>query len=633
MKSLTFATKLVLVLCLPLSAVALLGWRSSWEKWHTYRDYTRLEQNSAVLQQIGHSVHELQRERGRSAGYLGSKGTAFVAELKTQRAATDAALAQLDELLRTFDAARFGPAFATKLAAGLAEVRKISATRDAISTLELSGADSAAFYTVTIARLLDVIVAMSHLSRDADIANGISCYVNFLQGKEQAGIERAALTAVFTADAFTPETFRRFSSVAAAQATYFRVFESFASDEQRRFFASRVAGGVADTVSRLREKAAANAATGHFGVTANEWFEASTARIDQLKEVEDRLAADYAQAADTIRRAARRAFALLTLATVFVIGATLAATGFIVRSLTHRLLQIAGRLAEGSAEVASAATQVSLASQSSAAGASQQAAALEETAASLEELSSMTQRNSTAAQHTKDAAQRTRASADAGTADMEELRRSMDAIHASAASVRSVLHTIDEIAFQTNLLALNAAVEAARAGEAGTGFAIVANEVRALAQRSATAARETAEKIEAATLNSDRGMLSTQRAAGHFGQIMEGTRAVEKRVAEIASASGEQSSGIQQVNRATAQMDQITQANAATAEETAAQAEHLNAQAAELTAVVGELMVLIGGRRAHDARGLTGRSRPGGRRRHDPASDLTPVKAPNATIA
>jgi len=632
MKSLTFATKLVFVLCLPLSAVALLGLRGSWEKWRTYQDYVRLAQNSAMLQQVGRSVHELQRERGRSAGFLGSKGAAFADELRTQRAATDAALTRLHGSLGTFDATRFGPAFATKLDDALAELRKISATRNSISVLELSGADSAAFYTGTIARLLDVIVAMSHLSRDAEIANGISCYVNFLQGKEQAGIERATLTAVFTADAFTPETFRRFSSVAAAQATYFGVFESFASDEQRRFFASRVAGVATDTVARLREKAAANAATGHFGVSASEWFDASTARIDQLKEVEDRLAADYAADADTIRLAARREFAFLTVATVFVIAATLVATGLVVRSLTRRLLRIAGRLAEGSAEVSSAATQVSSASQSSAAGASEQAAALEETAASLEELSSMTQRNSEAAQQAKDAAQRTRTIADTGTADMEDLRGAMNAIQGSAESVRGVLKTIDEIAFQTNLLALNAAVEAARAGEAGAGFAIVAHEVRALAQRSADAARETAGKIETASLNSDRGVASARRAAEHFVHIVEGTRTVEKLVAEIATASGEQSTGISQVNQATTQMDRTTQAGAATAEETAAQAEHLNAQAEELTAVVGELMILVGGRRAQDARGQLGESLPGGRRRGDPSSHLTAIKAKAAAL-
>lgn len=569
--------------------------------------------------QIGRTVHELQRERGRSAGFIGSKGSTFAEELRAQRVSTDAQLRTLQALLATFDAAPFGPAFIAKLSSGTGALRQLEATRQAVSSLQLSGSDSAAFYTGTIAKLLDVVVAMSHLSRDAAIANGISCYVNFLQGKEQAGIERATLTAVFAADAFTPETFRRFSSVSAAQATYFRVFESFATAAQREFLTTRLASPAAATVERLRERATAGAATGRFGVTPGEWFDASTTRLDLLKEVEERLAANYAQAAEAILRTARREFVMLTAATALVIGFTLAATGLIVRSLTRRLLSIADRLAEGSAEVPSAAGQVSDASQSSANGASEQAAALEETAASLEEIASMTRRNSEAAAEARTVSQRTHAVADVGTADMDDLRRAMDAIHTSAGDVATVLKVIDEIAFQTNVLALNAAVEAARAGEAGAGFAIVANEVRTLAQRSAEAARETAAKIETATRNSERGVASAQRASGHFSQIVEGTRTVDKLVGEIATASNEQSEGIQQVNRATTQMDQVTQSTAATAEETAAQAEHLNAQAVELTAVVSELMQLVGGRRRRDADGRAGAARAGGRRRGDPA--------------
>jgi len=618
MKTLSFATKLALTLCLPLAAIAVLGLNTSWEKWRIYRDYARLAQNSAVLQQIGQTVHELQRERGRSAGFLSGQGTAFVAELRDQRAATDGALRELHLRLATFQATQFGPAFTEKLRTGLAALDQLATARGRISGLSLSAAESATYYTDTIARLLEIVVALSHLSNDAVIANGISCYVNFLQGKEQAGIERATLTAAFTADAFTPETFRRFSSVAASQATYFRVYESFASEAQRQFFVRRVAGPAVETVDRLRQQAADRAAAGHFGVRPNDWFDASTARIDLLKEIEDRLASDYDRAATAIRQEAWREFVLFTLGTGLVIGLTLAATGLVVRSLSRRLLQLAGRLAEGSAEVSSAATQVSAASQSSASGASEQAAALEETAASLEELSGMTQRNSADAQAARSASQRTRTVADTGAADMDDLRQAMDAIHTSAASIAGVLKAIDEIAFQTNLLALNAAVEAARAGEAGAGFAIVANEVRTLAQRSAQAARDTADKIETAVHNSERGVASAQRAAGHFTQIVEGTRQVEKLVAEIAAASGEQSTGIQEVNRATAQMDQVTQSTAATAEETAAQAEHLNAQAVELTAVVGELLVLVGGRRNRDAAGRPGQPRAGGRRRSDP---------------
>ena len=630
MKSLSFGSKLALILSFPLAVIAVLGAKGAWEKWRVYQNYSRLAQNSAVLQQIGRSVHELQRERGRSAGFLGSKGTTFAEELRTQRLATDLALLRLHEFTSTFDSARFGSAFAEKYQAGLRELGLLANRREAISELKLTGAESASYYTGAITKLLDIVVAMSHLSDDADIANGISCYVNFLQGKEQAGIERATLTAVFATDAFTPETFRRYSTVSAAQYTYFRVFESFASEEQRRNFTVTLANPVVDTVTRMRQRAEERASTGHFEISPKEWFDASTARIDLLKQIEDRLGSDYDHAASAIRQAAWQSFLLLSLVTALVLVITLASTGLVVRSLSRRLLAIADRLSMGATELTSTASQVSAASQTAASGVSEQAAALEETAAALEELSSMTKGNAAAAQDAKSISHRTRTAADSGSIDMEKLRGAMSAIHSSATNIASILKSIDEIAFQTNILALNAAVEAARAGEAGAGFAVVAEEVRALAQRSAQAARETAEKINVALQDSERGVTTAKDAAQHFSEIVQGSRAVDKLVGDIAASSSEQTQGIQQVTESTTQMDTVTQSNAAAAEEAAAQAQQLDAHARELGAVVGELMTLIGGRRANDHTGTQGSGRHGGRRQGDPALAAAPASTPVA---
>jgi methyl-accepting chemotaxis protein len=597
-KSLSLAQKLALALCLPLIAVAFFGIRSAWEKWSIYRDYVRLEQNSAVLQQIGQSVHELQKERGRSAGFLGSQGKQFAAELAEQRRSTDQVLERLRSLLAQFDAKKFGPDFERQFARGLADLAQLPSTRGAISDLKCSTAESTATYTSAIAHLLDVVVAMSHLSNDAIINNGISCYVNFLQAKEQAGIERATLTGVFAANAFSGEAFRRFNTVQAAQVTYLRVFESFASESQKQFVATTLRGEAVQAVERLREIATAKSATGNFGVSAADWFAAATARIDLMKQVEDRLAADYARAADGIKADARRHFALLAVTTGLVLALTIVVTGWVARSLTRGLLRIASQLAEGATEVSSAAAQVSKASQTTAAGASEQAAALEETAASLEEVSSMCQRNLASANETQNLARLTRTSADAGAQEMTAMQAAIDAIHGSANNIARILKSIDEIAFQTNILALNAAVEAARAGEAGAGFAIVAEEVRALAQRSAAAAKDTAEKVGASVHDSEHGVEISQRVARHFSEIVERTHRVDTLVTEIVTGSTEQTAGIRQVSDATTQMDHTTQASAATAEETAAQAEELNAQAEALQAVAKDLLHLVNGEAA-----------------------------------
>jgi methyl-accepting chemotaxis protein len=228
-------------------------------------------------------------------------------------------------------------------------------------------------------------------------------------------------------------------------------------------------------------------------------------------------------------------------------------------------------------------------------GASEQAASLEETSSSLEELSSMTKRNSENSQKANDLAKQARSAADKGATDMQTMTSAMEAIKVSSDDIAKIIKTIDEIAFQTNILALNAAVEAARAGEAGMGFAVVADEVRNLAQRSAQAAKETAAKIEGAIGKTAQGVEISGKVAQALNDIVTKARQVDELVAEVASASREQTQGITQINTAVGQMDKVTQSNASTAEESAAAAEELNAQAATMRQSVGELLKLVGG--------------------------------------
>jgi len=270
----------------------------------------------------------------------------------------------------------------------------------------------------------------------------------------------------------------------------------------------------------------------------------------------------------------------------------------IIRSTNSALRLIVATLSDASSQVSSASAQVSAASQSLAEGSSEQAASLEETSASLEEVGSMTKRNAESADTARTIAQDSRQATEAGTRQMAEMVEAMTAIKASSDNIAKIIKNIDEIAFQTNILALNAAVEAARAGEAGAGFAVVADEVRALAQRAAQAAKETAEKIDDSIAKSGHGMdVSTKVAEGLKG-ITDKTRQVSEIVVEIATASKEQSQGLGQITTAVTQMDQVTQANAGSAEETAAAAEELNAQAAALLETVGDLVKLVGGGQA-----------------------------------
>jgi len=269
---------------------------------------------------------------------------------------------------------------------------------------------------------------------------------------------------------------------------------------------------------------------------------------------------------------------------------------WLTRGINRVLSQAVTELTNGSDQVASASGEISAASQSLAEGASEQAASLEETSASLEEIASMTRHNADNAETAKNLAFSTRQSAEAGTADMQAMKSAMADIKNASDNIAKIIKTIDEIAFQTNILALNAAVEAARAGDAGMGFAVVADEVRNLAQRSAGAARETAEKIEDSIRKSQAGVSISAKVGASLEEIVAKARQVDDLVAEIANASREQTQGIDQVNVAVTQMDKVTQNNAASAEESASASEQLNAQAQSLRDIVAGLELLVGGR-------------------------------------
>ena len=301
------------------------------------------------------------------------------------------------------------------------------------------------------------------------------------------------------------------------------------------------------------------------------------------------------------RKALRLTNTVISITTTAAIALGLFFAIMITLGLNRALRQLTDTLRDGANQVAEASHHVSSSSQSLADGASEQAASLEETSASLEEMSSMTKRNAESAQLAKQAAGQTRTAADSGAAQMLAMQTAMQAITAASADIAKILKTIDEIAFQTNILALNAAVEAARAGEAGAGFAVVAEEVRALAQRCAGAAKETAVKIDDSVAKSKQGAQLSAAVAKSFDEIQKGVLQLDSLVAEIATASSEQSQGIGQLTTAVSQMDQVTQGNAASAEETAAAAEELNAQSLTLKDAVSSLQKLVGGTAANSA--------------------------------
>ena len=259
----------------------------------------------------------------------------------------------------------------------------------------------------------------------------------------------------------------------------------------------------------------------------------------------------------------------------------------------HALAGISDSLQDGADHTASSALQLTSASRSLATGCSEQGASVTETSASLEEISAMIRATADNASKAKEFANQARVAAQLGRQTMTEMTGAMQSIETSSLDISKIVKNIDEIAFQTNILALNAAVEAARAGEAGAGFAVVAEEVRSLAQRSAAAAKETADKIDAAIASTQRGSKSCANVGESLEQIVGKVTEADVLVAEIASAAKEQAQGIRQVGVAMTQMDKVTQGNASSAEQTSSAAEELNSQAKLLQENVEQLRALI----------------------------------------
>jgi methyl-accepting chemotaxis protein len=264
------------------------------------------------------------------------------------------------------------------------------------------------------------------------------------------------------------------------------------------------------------------------------------------------------------------------------------------RRITLRLRAIASEIAAATDLVANHARGAAEMSDTLSRDGCTQAASLEETSASLNEISSLSKSNHEQSQTAANVAAEARSAAEEGTREISALQAAMKDIESSSDAIGKIIKGIDEIAFQTNILALNAAVEAARAGEAGAGFAVVADEVRALAQRAASAARDTAERISESIERSRRGASLGTRAATCLEVIANRTAQVDDITRQIAGALNEQDQGINQVNTAISQIDSLIQSGAANAEQGAANAAELQGQSESLRRTVLTLEHLAG---------------------------------------
>lgn len=806
--------KLALMVFLPVAVMMGFAAVQSTTAFSQRQTTAQLQSMTELSVYASNLVHELQKERGMTAGFIGSKGAKFAKELPQQRRSTGEKMAALEAFLKDFDAEAMGDELNKGLQGGLDRLAMIDQKRSAIDSLSLPLGDALAYYTGTNAAFLGLVAQMSTISNNGELAIMTAAYANYLQSKERAGIERAVLSGVFARDNFGT-MFNKFMGLVTTQNNYMDVFQSLAKEGDKAFYRDTMKGEFIEETERMRQVARDKAATGGFGIDPLYWFKMQTGKINLLKKVEDHLAVglnekaaelmsgattsltvsllvalagllvsaglgtyigrgvrsqlggepghieeianniangrldsdlqaegsqrtgvyaamttmqrrlsdviekdiqaivDAARAGDlsqrvplegkqgfyeklsvgvndlvevsdgvvddtvrvfgalargdlseTITREYRGSFDQLKQdanATIEKIREVIegdiqsivdaARTGDLdrridlqgkegffrglaeginsliaavsdvfdeiaqvmghmaegdltkpmagdyqgdfakvkenINSTLVNLKQIVAKILEGVDTISTAADEIASGNTNLSARTEQQASSLEETASSMEELTSTVKNNADNAQQANQVASSARQLAERGGEVVGNAVEAMEEINTSSSKIAEIIGVIDEIAFQTNLLALNASVEAARAGEQGRGFAVVATEVRNLAGRSATAAKEIKDLIQDSVEKVKNGAQLVNESGETLGEIVSGVKKVGDIISEITAASQEQSAGIDQVNQAVTSMDEVTQQNAALAEETSAASASMSEKAREMEGLMG----------------------------------------------
>jgi methyl-accepting chemotaxis protein len=339
--------RLVLGIAIPLAIFVCLAGYDLLQTWQTRSDMATLNHMAQGVTKISRLIHHLQRERGASAVFVGSKGAQMRAELPAQRKLTDEQRAAATAFMSEAGAIAASGEFNDAIAKASAAVVQLGGRRSDIDGLNISAQDSNAYFTETVAKLLMVAGEIAKVSSRGDTSTAISAYVNFMQGKERAGQERATGAAGVSEGKFNLASYVRVLGLRAAQDTYFGAFADAATPAQRSFLRQTVSGSVVETLATMRDIIAAGGMSGQLqGVDGKSWYDATTARIDLLKTVEDRIADDLIALAATLHGDATRALIVLASIIAAAFAVSLAHAFLISRSIATPIRTITGVLVD-----------------------------------------------------------------------------------------------------------------------------------------------------------------------------------------------------------------------------------------------------------------------------------------------
>lgn len=335
LENIKISVRISMALVLPIVGLIVFSSMTLLDKHTTVKEMDSLQELADLAPTISALVHELQKERGTSAVFIGSKGTKFVEELPQQWALSSEKKADLEKAFAAFDAQSFGPNIVNKVAAAEDMLGNLAETRKGVEALSITVPEMAGYYTPTIAKLLKIVEEMAVLSTNANVTKSITAYTSFLQGKERAGIERAMGGAGFGAGVFKPGIYRNFLQLIAMQNTFLATFDIYATQEERDFLTATVVGEDVDEVNRMRKIAIESPITNTVeGITGPYWFGTITKKIDLLKVVEDKVASDLVALTQSIRSSANGAFQILLAFIVILLVVTAVLVTVIVRGIT-----------------------------------------------------------------------------------------------------------------------------------------------------------------------------------------------------------------------------------------------------------------------------------------------------------